>query len=501
MTATLLAKSGEGWALRRLVALIIGTFAMRLILATTVGLGIDESYTVATSRVFALGTFDHPPLAWWLAHFAATLLGTEAPLAVRLPFILLAALSTWLIYEAGRFLYSPRAGLFAAVALNLAPVLAWTSGSMVLPDGPLIAAMLAALCCLSRALFGDPDRASRWWLLAGVATGIACLSKLHGAFLLAGTGLFILTSPTHRRWLTSSWPYLAALIALLVLSPFLIWNAQHHWISFAFQAGRAKASRLDLGGPFAALAGQSLFLLPWVWAALIISLGRAAFRGPRLAHDWLLFCLAIGPIAAFTLVAVTGTKTLFHWAAPGYLFACILLGRDLAFDLGNRLRPARWWLYGSAASLVLVFTAVIAMARLPWPDIKMTNGRSVPYPLVETTSWGEVRDALAARKLLSRPGLAVIGLKWHETARLDIALAGVMPVRCLCDDARGYGVIYDNSDLSGHEALIVTPPLSDAAAQKLASQVGTLTRQDDIIIHHAGNALQTLHVYAVVLPR
>jgi hypothetical protein len=50
-----------------LFLLIVVTMAIRLLFAATLGLGIDESYTVATSRIFALSYFDHPPLAWWLA--------------------------------------------------------------------------------------------------------------------------------------------------------------------------------------------------------------------------------------------------------------------------------------------------------------------------------------------------------------------------------------------------------------------------------------------------
>ena len=44
-----------------------------------------------------------------------------------------------LMFAFTRLLFGARAGLFAALTLNLAPVLGWTTGSFVLPDGPLIA--------------------------------------------------------------------------------------------------------------------------------------------------------------------------------------------------------------------------------------------------------------------------------------------------------------------------------------------------------------------------
>jgi 4-amino-4-deoxy-L-arabinose transferase-like glycosyltransferase len=453
MIDALRARSGEGQALRWLVALIAVVTLARLVLAATLGLGIDEAYTVATSRVLALGTFEHPPLAWWMAGGVAKLFGSEHPLIVRLPFVACGALTLALAYDAGRTLYSPHAGFFAAVVIALAPVLGWTSASMVLPDGPLLAGFLAGLCCLSRALFGDPTFAPRWWLLAGAAAGVACLSKLHGVFLLAGTGLFLLTAPPFRVWLLTPWPYLAALLAAVIASPFLIWNADHGWISFTFQASRASAKRLDLTGPFVALGGQALFLLPWVWGALALSLGRAALAGRSQPRDWLLFCCAIGPIATFTLVTLMGTKTLFHWAAPGYLFAALLLGRDLARDLSAADGRARTWLRGSSAAIAALFAIVLALAALPWPKLSVA-GQPVPDPLAETRSWGVVRTILMGRQPWPT---FIAGTRWHEAGRLAVALGPAVPVLCLCLDARGFGIVSDNRRYLGRDGLVIVP--------------------------------------------
>jgi 4-amino-4-deoxy-L-arabinose transferase-like glycosyltransferase len=74
--------------------LILIATAMRLGFGWALGLGVDESYMVAAGRTLNLGYFDHPPASWWLAWGAAHLLGSEAPVVVRLPFILLFALSS-----------------------------------------------------------------------------------------------------------------------------------------------------------------------------------------------------------------------------------------------------------------------------------------------------------------------------------------------------------------------------------------------------------------------
>jgi 4-amino-4-deoxy-L-arabinose transferase-like glycosyltransferase len=496
--------TGEATAIRWVLALIAVVTVARLLLAASLGLGVDEAYTVATARTLALGTFDHPPLAWWLAGGAARLFETEAALWVRLPFIALGALSLWLAFDAGRTLYTPRAGVFAAIVIALAPVLGWTAGSMVLPDAPLFVGLLVGLGCLARALFGDPASAPRWWLLAGAAAGIACLSKLHGIFLLAGTGLFLLTTPTHRFWLTRPWPYLAALVTLAVASPFLIWNAQHDWVSFAFQASRAKANRIDLAGPLVALGGQALFVLPWVWLALVISLAKAVRLGPARSRDWLLFCCAIGPIAVFTIIAVTGTKTLFHWAAPGYIFAAVLLGRDIAADLDAGVTRTRTWLKGSAVAITVILGAALALARMPWPMTgplntaawTLPNGKPIPYPLIETKSWAELKPALAARGLLREPKTFVAGIRWHEAGRLAVALGPEVAVRCLCGDPRGFGILTDNRLHLGADAIIVTADGSEADIRaSLAPYFATLEPIAPVTITQGGAPVQTLQLF------
>ncbi len=105
---------------------------------------------------------------------AAHLLGTEAPVAVRLPFILLFALSQFLAWRIGCLLAGREAGFWAAVALNIAPVFGVTTATWVLPDGPLDTALLGAALCLLHALPASGSRAAGWWTAAGLCAGSRC---------------------------------------------------------------------------------------------------------------------------------------------------------------------------------------------------------------------------------------------------------------------------------------------------------------------------------------
>ena len=115
---------------------------------------------VTAGRVLSLGYFDHPPAAGGCPGARRICSGTEAPVAVRLPFILLFALSQFLVWRIGCLVADRRAGFWAAVALNLAPVFGVTTASWVLPDGPLDAALLGAALCLLHALPADGRQAT-----------------------------------------------------------------------------------------------------------------------------------------------------------------------------------------------------------------------------------------------------------------------------------------------------------------------------------------------------
>ena len=78
--------------------------------------------------------------------------------AARLPFIALFAVSSWLLYRLTRVLFGAPAGVVAVLALNCSAFFSF-AGGWVLPDGPLMLAMLAASLVLARHFFADQKNA------------------------------------------------------------------------------------------------------------------------------------------------------------------------------------------------------------------------------------------------------------------------------------------------------------------------------------------------------
>jgi hypothetical protein len=447
---------------RRLTALVLIALTLRIVFATSLGLGMDEAYTVATARDFVLSAFDHPPAAWWLSTLAQRVFG-QSDLGLRLPFLLLSALTNILVFLLGRRLYGAEAGFWASFALCCAPALGVIDASWTLPDAPLLPALLAGAWALSHALFdADARSGKRWWLLAGFFSGLAMLSKYHGVFLPAGAFLFLALSPRHRFWLATPWPWLAGLLALALFSPVLIWNAQHDWASFLFQSGRTGEPRLNLKAPFILLGMQSLFLLPWIMLPCAFLLLRALRRGPARERDFLLACLAAGPVILFTLPAFwSANRVLPHWAAPGYLLLLPLLGREIAEKFASGVV---WigWAVASAGGFVAVL--IVALALLTHLHPSALGGAR--YPLLETLDWTDVAAPFQARQL-SDQGDFIVATRWFEAGKIDAALRGGFPVLCLSDDPRGFGATRDPQKFVGRDAVIVGRYLTLEQAHQL----------------------------------
>jgi hypothetical protein len=104
-----------------------------------------------------------------------------------------------------------------------------------------------------------------WWLAVGAAVGAALLSKYTGLFFGAAILIWLVSVPDLRRWLVSPWPYLGGAVALALFSPVILWNADHHWVSFLKQMGRARIE--DFRPAFIAelIPTQMAFATPLVW--------------------------------------------------------------------------------------------------------------------------------------------------------------------------------------------------------------------------------------------
>lgn len=107
------------------------------------------------------------------------------------------------------------------------------------PDVPLIFFWTLTILFFYHAIFEDK---TIYWLLGGMAMGLAFDSKYTALMLPAGLILFLLLSQKYRPYLISYKVILAFLVWIIFIAPVIIWNVQHDWMSFRFQSNdRASA--------------------------------------------------------------------------------------------------------------------------------------------------------------------------------------------------------------------------------------------------------------------
>ena len=486
-----------------LLLLILITTLIRVVMGWALGLGIDETYMVAASRHLELSYYDHPPIAWWLTHAAMALSGSQASVIVRLPFILLFALSTWLMARITSRMFGggqagDRAGFWAAFILNLSPVYTVTAGGWVLPDGPLDCALLGFLLFSVRAVGLIPSRRP-WtdWLAAGACAGLAMLSKYNGVLVLIGLPVFLVTTERGRTWLRRPQPWAAGVLAVLLFTPVIAWNVAHHWASFAFQGDRAGGLRFRPLAPLGVWGGEALFVLPWIWVPLILLWLRALRRGPGEPRGWLLALLAATPILLFALVSIwSSDHILYHWSAPGTLMLFPLLGAEVARRLETGVPRLRRGIMATVGVLLLGLVLAGTQMRLNWMTaLAGPSFLARAKDVAGGVNWTALRPELEARGLLSAPGLVVAVTRWNDAGKIDYALGGRWPVVVLAADAREYGIVAPANHFIGHPMLILVPETDAAAlAGRLAPMFRHLSIAPSLPLFFGGYPLLNLAV-------
>jgi len=456
----------RAWGATRLVvALIVVGSLIRLVLAGSFGFGNGESYYYSCARHLDLSYFDHPPMHAWLARLAIDCIGFH-PAAIRAPFILFFAGTTWLMYLLGRRMFGEWSGFYAAVVLNLSMVFSLTTASFLQPDSPLMFFWLLAFYGLARLFLEKTNHALLWWVVVGLAAGLAMLCKYHAAFLVLGTLVYVITSKDQRHWLRHPGPYLAVALMSACFIPVLMWNSEHEWISFLWQGGRGaefKGLRFDWLGR--SIMGQVLWLLPWIWVPLVCELYVCIRRGSNDPVRWLIACTATPPILFFTITALYAPYGFhFHWQAPGYLLLFLPLGATVERLLHSSVPDVRFtrrWLKCSALFFAGAFLFLASHTVTGWlievlPE-KIGNELAVVDPTLEALDYAPLEKYLAQQGLLDRDDLFVFTPRWYMSGKVDYALHGRARVYCFSfDDPRAFAFFDDQAKELGKDGILIT---------------------------------------------
>jgi 4-amino-4-deoxy-L-arabinose transferase-like glycosyltransferase len=346
------------------------TFVGAVVAITLVHLGLaaalppaeDELYYWCWAQQLQLSYYDHPAMSAVVIR-AATLLFGDTVFAVRFPAVVGSTLVMLLLAR-----IMP-AGLGLLAFLAVTPVGLYGSVLMT-PDAPLMVFWTAYLVWLVKAHERlDADRLHLGtWIVGGLLLGLGGLSKYTMALAVPSAFAAFLLTGTWRRWLGGF--VLHMVVAVVVASPILLYNAAHDFQPLLFQWRHA----MHRPAPTVAHLPGYLFvqvmlvgLLPFLVLPWAINQWRTLRTEPRLRVCLAMFVL---PMIFFLAKAARGPIEA-NWPLAAYL-----AGWPLAHHLLTTRPRLRWPTLGLGLAPAVVASVAIAVHLLqPLPGVPVEYDR------------------------------------------------------------------------------------------------------------------------------
>lgn len=300
----------------KLMGVIAASFALRFLFAGSFELLKEEAYYWVYAQHLDIGYLDHPPMVAYLIYVGTTLLG-DSEIAVRIGAIFSWGLATCFAYRYAREISCRDNALQAAAIVSVIPAF-FMYGLFMTPDAPLIACWAGTLFFLRRSLV-DLDKKS--WVGVGICLGLGMFSKYTITLLGPAILTFLIIDKTSRHLLIRPYPYGAAVLALLIFSPVILWNMDHEWASFLFQT----QNRLEASSEFSThemLAFIIILLSPVGFAAALFFLfcRKKIIKSHETTNRNYLFAftLTVVPLLIFSFFSLT-KEVKFNWTSPVWL--------------------------------------------------------------------------------------------------------------------------------------------------------------------------------------
>jgi 4-amino-4-deoxy-L-arabinose transferase-like glycosyltransferase len=428
-------------AINLLIAVALALTAVRLAVASYTGLVDDEAYYRIWSLAPSLSYLDHPPMVAWIIGAGRAIAG-DSSLGVRLlaPIIILAGAA--IMWRTATLLYGPLIARRAVWFLLAMPLLA-IGGIIVTPDLPSV--LFAGLVIWGLAEL-DQSQNPRWWLAIGLFAGLGLLSKYTNLFLGATILVWLLALPENRKWFRAPELWIGGVVAAIVASPVIIWNAEHDWVSFTKQFGRVGHSGsaglsyvLEFIGGFAVLESPLIAMLA---LAGFIGVLRGAFSERRRSD--VLLAAAILPMLIYFCVHALHDRVQGNWPGPLYPTFAICAA------LGLQAVPLAWRRTAFVAALSVGF----AMTALIYVHALHPLFRSAKDPTEQMRGWPALTDAIEKKR--EETGAAWVATSsYATTGQMMMGLKDRSPVAQLDERIR----------------YIFLPPLPDALLSKPALYV------------------------------
>jgi 4-amino-4-deoxy-L-arabinose transferase-like glycosyltransferase len=422
-----------------LLVLALLRLLLHVFLNTQYGFHRDELQVLDDAQHLDWGYVPYPPLTPFFGWLELHLFGTSltgfrffAALAQCAAMVLAGLIAREL--GGRRF-----AVLLAAIATAAMPFSLVMSSLLMYSSFDLLWWVAIAYFTLRLINSGNP----RWWLAIGVIFGLGLMTRYTIAICAAGLLVGVVATGLRRQLLTP-WPWLGALVALLMFAPNLLWQARHDFVYLDFvrhiHERDIRWHRTDGFWVEQLYANSGPLLLP-LWAAGLLFLACAQSMRPYRVLAWIY-------VIALILFAVSRGRG--YYVAPAY--PMLLAAGAVAFQVWlDRLRvaPARALRGGAWAMLALacVSSAVVALPLGPVNSLTWRVARKVHDNFAEQIGWPELAQRVAevyrALPESERARTAILTNNYGEAGALNLygPALGLPPVISRTNTYwyRGYG--------------------------------------------------------------
>ena len=305
----------------------------------------DEAQYWAWAQEPAFGYYTKPPLIAWLIAAGTSVCGDE-PFCVRFPVPIIHTATALLVHAVASRLFERRVAFWSAIVYVTMPGTS-VSATLMSTDVPLLFFWTLGLLAIVRQV----ERPSlRDGLLLGMAVGLGLNAKYAMISLPLCFALYAIADRQARRALLSPGTLAGLLLAAALITPNVLWNAEHAFATFAHTRDNATAvSRFpNFLGVLEFVGIQMVILGPLPFVAYGLALAAKAGGIDERARR----LLSYHSLPVFGLIALQAfvMRANGNWAATAFPAAAIL-GTAAMFALDWR----------RAFHATLGFAAVVAV--------------------------------------------------------------------------------------------------------------------------------------------
>jgi 4-amino-4-deoxy-L-arabinose transferase-like glycosyltransferase len=293
------------------------------------GLMPQDAYYYLYGQHLSLSYFDHPGMIGYVLRAFTDLFG-QAIFVIKLADFIITSLTIISFYKLASYFLSKQKLQRAFILLTSTIFVSILSFNST-PDVPLLLFWTLSLNYLYKAIFEEKNK---YWILGGIAMGLAFNSKYTALFLQIGLIGFLIFSNKYRKLILSPWVWTSLILSVIVTFPVWYWNYQNEFASFVFQSSERTNSisefKISPKNFFGAIGHQMFLLLPILFAIISVFTFKyikrvvLKFKVPQAKTLFLLAFFIPTFVGFFSLAPIYWVK--LNWMMPSYITGIILAG-------------------------------------------------------------------------------------------------------------------------------------------------------------------------------